>query len=110
MYSFVFIARWQREKLGDKDGDSSTRVSFLCVLPSKPVLAALLCALCGGLVSDRCAPSIIVHIAFGCLMFCGFLLVVFVFALSPLVVGFFLVVQSLTPPSVSHADGRRKRT
>ena len=76
VYSFVFIARWQCEKLGDKD--AASRVSFLRVLPSKTVLVALLGALCGGLVSDRCAPNLVVHIALGALMFGGFLFVVFV--------------------------------
>ena len=97
VYSFFFIARWQREKLGDSKDDGA-RVSFLRVLPSKTVLVALLCALCGGLVSDRCAPSLVVHIAFGCLMFGGFLFVVFV-----------VVPFSLPPPppfpSRSHQSG-----
>ena len=76
VYSFIFIAQWQREKLDEKD--AADRVSFLRVLPSKAVLATLFCALFCGLISDRYAPNIVVHIAFGCLMFGGFLFVVFV--------------------------------
>ena len=78
VYSFMFIARWQ-ESNRLPASKSDERVSPWSIVPSVPVLVALVCALLGGLLSANHAPNAFVHIAVGGALFCCVALTAFVF-------------------------------
>ena len=82
VYSFVFIARWQDDKKLQASKNDEC-VSFWSILPSVPVLVALVCALVGGLLSAQHAPNAFVHIAAGGALFCALAFTAFVHGSRP---------------------------